>query len=176
MAWIVTSVFKAAISLLVDKGRYKAEEKLKEGDVTDRKFRSFIVREIGDIESKLEGLARKDLLASISFFKEGIFILSEVFEKANRDRENCQSCTVAAQATAVGTEDEKLEVSLQSTAALKTISLAKDGLTNLNKLRCLDESTKESLSDAKKKKDSKKPVGKQQKPLAMKPLTRLIAS
>ena len=65
MSSIATAVFKATIGLLVDKGRDKAAEKLKEGDVTDQKFRGLIVREIDDIKSKLDGLSRKDLVASI---------------------------------------------------------------------------------------------------------------
>ena len=68
MSSIVTTVFKATIGLLVNKARYKAAERLKEGDVTEQKFLSVIVREIDDIKSKLDGLSRKDLLASISFF------------------------------------------------------------------------------------------------------------
>ena len=72
MSSIVTAVFKATIGLLVNKGRDKAAEKLREGDVTEEKFRSVIVREIDDIKSKLDELSRKDLLASISFFEEGI--------------------------------------------------------------------------------------------------------
>ena len=69
MSLIITAVFKATIGLLVNKGRDKAAEKLKDGDVTDQKFRGLIVREIDDIKLQLKGLARKDLLASISFFK-----------------------------------------------------------------------------------------------------------
>ena len=72
MSSIITIVFKATIALLVNKVRDKAAEKLKDGDVTDQKFRGLIVREIDEINSQLKGLARKDLLASISFFKEGI--------------------------------------------------------------------------------------------------------
>ena len=87
MSSLVTAVFKATISLFVNKGRDKAAERLKEGDVTDQKFRGLIAREIDDIKSKLEGLARKDLLASISFFEEGIEFLYEVFEKARCGRE-----------------------------------------------------------------------------------------
>jgi len=56
MSSIVTAVFKATIGLLVNKGRDKAAERLKEGDVTEQKFRSVIVREIDDIKSKLDGL------------------------------------------------------------------------------------------------------------------------
>ena len=82
MSSIVTAVFKATIGLLVNKGRDKAAEKLRDGDITDQKFRGLIVREIDDIKSKLDGLARKDLLASISFFEEGVELLYVVFDKA----------------------------------------------------------------------------------------------
>ena len=88
MSSIVTTVFKATIGLLVNKGRDKAAEKLKDGDVTDQKFRGLIVREIDDIKSKLDGLSRKDLLSSISFFKEGIELLYDVFDKARFRSEN----------------------------------------------------------------------------------------
>ena len=80
MSTIVTTLFKATIGLLVNKGRDKAAEILKDGDVTDQKFRSLIVREIDDIKSKLDALSRKDLEASISFFEEGIMLLYEVFD------------------------------------------------------------------------------------------------
>jgi len=81
MSSIATAVFKATIGLLVNKGRDKAAQKLKDGDVTDQKFRGVIVREIDDIKSKLDGLSRKDLVASISFFEEGIGLLYNVFEE-----------------------------------------------------------------------------------------------
>ncbi|KAL9966887.1 hypothetical protein ACROYT_G025024 [Oculina patagonica] len=96
MSSIVTAVFKATIGLLVNKGRDKAAEKLKDGDVTDQKFRGLIVREIDDIKSKLDGLSRKDLLASISFFEEGIELLYKVFEKARSRSENDAVTTQAA--------------------------------------------------------------------------------
>ncbi len=100
MSSIVTAVFKATIGLLVNKGRDKAAEMLKDGDVTDQKFRGLIVREIDDIKSKLDGLSRKDLLASISFFKEGIELLYEVFDKARSRSEYGAVTTQAACAEA----------------------------------------------------------------------------
>ena len=72
MSSIVTTLFKATLGLLVNKGRDKAAEILKDGDVTDRRLHSLIVREIDDIRSKLDALSKKDLEASISFFEEGI--------------------------------------------------------------------------------------------------------
>ena len=126
-------MFKATIGLLVNKGRDKAAEKLKDGDVTDQKFRGLIVREIDDIKSQLKGLARKDLLASISFFKEGIELLYEVFGKARRKKEH-------------GTIKEEAAA---GAASAEAVSLAK-GIRRLE-LTDLDESALKVLSNAKKR-------------------------
>ena len=135
MSSIVTAVFKATIGLLVNKGRDKAAEKLKDGDVTDQKFRALIVREIDDIKSKLDGLSRKDLLASISFFEEGIELLYKVFDQA---RSKSGNGAVAAQA-----------------ACADAFSLT-EGMRNLE-LNDLNESATTALSDAKKRfKDARK--------------------
>ena len=131
MSSIVTAVFKATIGLLVNKGRDKAAEKLKDGDVTDQKFRGLIVREIDDIKSQLKGLTRKDLLASISFFKEGIELLYEVFDKARRKREH-------------GTIKEEAAA---GTASAEAVSLAK-GMRRLE-LTNVDESATRALANAK---------------------------
>ena len=128
MSSIVTTVFKATIGLLVNKGRDKAAEKLKDGDVTDQKFRALIVREIDDVKSKLDGLSRKDLLASISFFEEGIELLYDVFDKA---RSRSGYSVVTAQA-----------------ACAEALSLT-EGMRKLE-LTGLDESATRKLSKAKK--------------------------
>ena len=92
MSAIITAVFKATIGLLVNKGRDKVAETLKDGDVTDQQFRGLIVREIDEIKSKLDGLSRKDLLASISFFKEGIELLYETFDIIRSRSEHGAAC------------------------------------------------------------------------------------
>ena len=129
MSSIVTTVFKATIGLLMNKARDKAAEKLKDGDVTDQKFRGLIVREIDDIKKKLDGLSRKDLLASMSFFKEGIEHLYEVFANA-RSRSEYGALTTQA-------------------ACAEAFSLAQ-GMRNLE-LTDLDESAMRALSNAKKR-------------------------
>ena len=61
----MSAVFEATmttIGLLMNKGRSKLAEKLN----------GLVISEIDEIKSKLNGLARKDLLASISIFREGI--------------------------------------------------------------------------------------------------------
>ena len=118
------------IGLLVNKSRDKAAEKLRDGDVTDQEIRGLIVREIDDIKSKLDGLARKDLLASISFFEEGIELLYVVFDQARSRSEYRGKDTAHA-------------------ACAEAILLA-EGIRNLE-LTDLDESATRALSNAKKR-------------------------
>ena len=126
MSAIITAVFKATIGWLVDKGRDEAAKKLKDGDVTDQQFRGIIMREIDDMKSKLDGLSRKDLLASIGFFREGIELLYEVFEE-KRSRSVYGADTAQA-------------------ACAEAVSLA-EGMKHLE----LTESATRKLSNAKKR-------------------------
>ncbi len=72
MSAIVSGVINSTVGLLCSKLRDYTAEKLNEGDLNDDQCRQIIVRELDDIKSKLDGLSRKDLLASLSFFKEGV--------------------------------------------------------------------------------------------------------
>ena len=76
MPSIIAAVLKATAGLLVNNGRKLAADKLKEGEVTDERLRNLIVREIDGIS----GLARANLLSSISFLKEGIVYLCKVLD------------------------------------------------------------------------------------------------
>ena len=127
MSSLITAVFKATIGLLVNKGRDKLAEKLNEGDVTDQKFRGLIVREIDEIKSKLDGLARKDLKTSISHFKEGIELLYEVFESARPSSEHKTLTEQAASVEAfpLSTEMRKLELTSMDETATRLLSAAK---------------------------------------------------
>ena len=153
MSSIVTAVFKATIGLLVNKGRDKAAEILKDGDVTDQKFHALIVREIDDIKSKLDALSRKDLEASISFFEEGIALLYEVFDKA---RSRGEYGAVTAQA-----------------ACDPAFSLA-EGIRRLE-LTGLDESATRKLSNAKERfKDARREATRAFKNESLKTSDRLL--
>ena len=127
MSSLITAVFKVTIGLLLNKGRDKLAEKLNEGDVTDQKFRGLIVREIDEIKSKLDGLARKDLLASISLFKEGIELLYELFESA---RPSTEHRAIAAAATAcveqfdIAKEMRKLQLTTLDESATRKLGKA----------------------------------------------------
>lgn len=135
MSSIVTAVFKATIGLLLNKGRDKAAEKLKDGDVTDQRIRELIVREIDDMKTKLDGLARTDLLTSISYFRRGVGGLLELLEKAERGSH------VSA---------KNLDASLRSTttaATGKTVSITGGFKTLI--LADLDDGCKRLLANSK---------------------------
>ena len=134
MSSIITAVFKATFGLLVNKARDKAAEKLKEGDVTDKRLRDLIQREIDDIKSKLDGLARKDLLAAIDAFEAGVRYL---YQAVDEDAE-------AAMAGARERGNEALPTPTVNTVALAT-EMGKMELTELN------EETKRALSQAKER-------------------------
>ena len=136
MSAIVTTVFKATIGLLVRKGRAAAAEKLKEGDVVDQKFRRLILREIDDVKSKLDGLARKDLLSSFSSFAEGIEYLYEVFDRS-KARVEYEEDVFAAQAAA-------------DKAGRQTRFLTRQ-MSSLDETDLLDDSVRKELEIAKKR-------------------------
>ena len=127
MSSIVTTLFEATIDLLVNKGRDKAAEILKDGDVTDQKFRSLIVREIDDIKSKLDALSRKDLEASISFFEEGIALLYEVFDivKSRNERGAAAAQAACDEAFSLVEGIRRLELTDLDESASRKLSTAK---------------------------------------------------
>ena len=85
MSAIVTTVLKGTVGLLIKRGLKSASEKLKDGDVTDQQLRSWIMDEIDNVKSKLDAMARKDLGASISFFREGLVFLDKAMDTTTRD-------------------------------------------------------------------------------------------
>ena len=81
MSAIVTTVLKGTLGFLIKKSRKAAVERLKDSDVTNEKLKNWIVDEIDSINSKLDAMAKKDLGASISFFREGLVFLNNAMEK-----------------------------------------------------------------------------------------------
>ena len=137
MASIVTAVLTATVGLILNKGRNLAAGKLQEGDVTEQQFRDMIAREIDDIKSKLDGLARRDLLTSISIFKEGIVFLYKVLEIK----------FICKEGTATEKGGGTTHLSLQSFETdVGKVSL-------LRRMDSLGDSTKRALADAKKRFD-----------------------
>ncbi|PFX22821.1 Tripartite motif-containing protein 3 [Stylophora pistillata] len=137
MSGIITAVFKATIGWFVDKGRDEAAEKLKDGDVADQQFRGIIMREIDDMRFKLDGLSRKDLLASITNFREGIVLLYEVF---NETRPRSELGVDAAQAACV--EAASL------TEGMRNLDLTESGTRKLASAKKRFERAREKAIDA----------------------------
>ena len=137
MSVIITAVFKATIGWIVDKCRDEAAKKLKDGDVTDQQFRGIIMREIDDMKSKLDGLSRKDLLASISFFREGVELLYEVFEDTRSRSKYGADAAQAACAEAVSL-----------TEGMKHLELTKSATRKLADAKKRFESARERATDA----------------------------
>ena len=139
MSSFIEAILKATVGLLVNKGRNVAAEKLKDGDDTNEQLRDLIVSELDDIKSKLDGIARNDLLASISFCKEGLFYLYKV--KANEEDGKKTQQREERVATAL-----KQEVG-SSEASVKTVSLAEQ-MRSLQ-LTDRDSPSARALNDAK---------------------------
>ena len=137
MSVIITAVFKATIGCLVDKCRDEAAKKLKDGDITDQQFRGIIMREIDDMRSKLDALSRKDLLASISFFREGVELLYEVFEDTRSRSKYGADAAQAACAEAVSL-----------TEGMKHLELTKSATRKLADAKKRFESARERATDA----------------------------
>ena len=143
MSAIISAVFKATIGLIVDKGRDVAAERMKEGDVTDQKFRSLIVRDLKEIHNKLDALSQKDLKAAVDFFETGLGCLYKAV-----DTMRSANVSLGAAKVSKRNEEEKVEeITLPSdTDPGKAIVLA-DGIRNIQ-LTELDETTRSLLSDA----------------------------
>ena len=146
MSAIISAVFKATIGLIVDKGRDVAAERMKEGDVADQKFRSLIVRDLKEIQNKLDALSQKDLNAAVDFFETGLRCLY----KAVDTMRSANVSLGAAKVSERNEEEDLKEITLPSDAdPEKTIVLA-EGIRNMQ-LTQLDETTKSLLSDAQEK-------------------------
>ncbi|XP_015770425.1 PREDICTED: uncharacterized protein LOC107348872 isoform X1 [Acropora digitifera] len=139
MSSFIDAILKATDGLLVNKGRNVAAEKLKEGDVTNEQLQHLIVRELDDIKSKLDGIARKDLLASIGFFKEGLVYLYKV--KPNEEGGKKTQQREERVATPLKQEVGSFE------ASVKTVSLVEQ-MRSLQ-LTDRDNSSARAVNDAK---------------------------
>ena len=149
MSVIVTAVLEGTLSLLLKKGRQSLSEKLIHGDVTNQQLRRWIVSEIDDVKSTLEAFARRDLKTSVSFLKEGLVLLGKVITNKHGD----QSCTETGPDDAVEGEAKKpgacLRLTEVTTAGVNILNLTEE--MREFSFTDLDDSDKQTLSDAKKR-------------------------
>ena len=121
----------------MDKSRDELAKELKDGDVTDQRFRDIIMREIDDTRSKLKRLSRRDLIASIYFFREGMELLYEVFEEI-RSRSEYGADTAQAACADV----------LSHSEGMKHLKLAKSATRKLSHAKKRFKSARERATDA----------------------------
>jgi hypothetical protein len=93
MPSIVKGVLRFTFELLGNKARDATAKKLKDGDITDAKLREIVVRELDDVKTKIDAIARKDLLSSYSFLQGGVTLLIASLDKLKDEQKAVQSET-----------------------------------------------------------------------------------
>ena len=105
MSEVVTGVVKLTFGFLAKKIRSGIAERLKDGDVTDEEGRRLIVSELDDIKSKLDGLARGELLSSLCFLQEGINRLYQSLLQLDSNENTAESTEQATLVEAASSRD-----------------------------------------------------------------------
>ncbi len=121
MSEVVTVVVKLIFGFLTNKIRSEIAEPLKGGDVTDEECRRLIVRELDDIKSKLDGLARKDLLSSLCFLQEGINRLYQSLLRLDSNENTAESTEQATLVEATLSRDTGPNSSINEAIGLVNI-------------------------------------------------------
>ena len=93
MSELVSVVLKRTFGFWGKLIRRKVAKRFEGGDFTNKECRRLIVRELDDIKSKLDGLARKDLLSSLCFLQEGVNGLYQSLLQSPSDENTPQSVT-----------------------------------------------------------------------------------
>ena len=119
------SIISSTLGLVLSKARHTAADKLKErGDVTHEKLRNVIVEDLNDIKTKIDGLARKDLLASYSFLKEGVMTLNVALDEAKDEQVSKDEASAdqngGSKTTETTTRNESVSGVLNETIELST--------------------------------------------------------
>ena len=98
----MSDVLKFTLGFLAKNTRRGIAKRLKDGDVTDEACQRLIVRELDDIKSKLDGLARKDLRSSLRFLQEGI---TGLYQSLDSNEITAKSTTQATLGKATSSTD-----------------------------------------------------------------------
>ena len=83
MSDVVGIVLKMTLGLFVKKARRLSSDKLKDGGLNSQELRDLIIGSLQDVERKLGGLARANLLTSVSRIQEGLRLLGHLLDKPN---------------------------------------------------------------------------------------------
>ena len=102
MSAIVNGIVNSTIGLVCNKIRDYTAHRLNDGDINDSELRQIVVRDLDEIKTKLDGLSRKDLLASLSNFKEGV---NRLYISLETSGESCEKSSTSQ----AHTEDDEPE-------------------------------------------------------------------
>ena len=80
MASVVVSALNMTLSLFLNKARRSLTEDLKNGDLNSQELRGLIMSNMESIKTKIDGLARRELLSSASFIEDGLFLLNDLLD------------------------------------------------------------------------------------------------
>ena len=111
----MSDVLKFTFGFLAKKTRRGIAKRLRDSDVTDEECRRLIVRELDDIKSKLDGLARKDLLSSLYFLQEGII---GFYQSLDSNEITAKSTTQATLGKATSSTDTSSDSIIDEAVAL----------------------------------------------------------
>ena len=81
MSDVIGIVLKMILGLFVKKARSSLSDKLKDGGLNSQQLRNLIVSKLQNVERKLGGLARANLLTSVSRIQEGLRLLGDLLDK-----------------------------------------------------------------------------------------------
>ena len=102
MSTTVSGIVNSTVGLLCNKLRDYTAQRFNQGGIIDCQCRQIIVRNLDDIKTKLAGLSRKDLLASLNFFTEGI---TDLYISLETYGESCENSSTSQ----AHTEDDESE-------------------------------------------------------------------
>ena len=133
MSSIITSILSSTVGFLLNKARDISADKLKDGDITDAKLREIVVREVNNVNFKLDALSQKDLLSSYTFLKEGVDKLNTFLEKQNDEqkavlKEGSKDHVGGAETTGMpsGAESGNLNEALELSHAMEKLKINPD--------------------------------------------------
>ena len=112
---IITKILSSTVGLLWNKALDSTASNLKDGDVTDVKIRQVIVRELTNINTKLDCISRKDLSSSYCFLKEGVDLLNDAIDKSKLEHpavrnETCDELDILNEALELPEAMEKIKI------------------------------------------------------------------
>ena len=87
MSSVVTGVLSSTVCLLWNKASDGTTVKLKDAYITDAQIRETVAQELTKIQTKLDGLSRKDLHSSYSSLREGVDLMNVCLDKSVDEQE-----------------------------------------------------------------------------------------